>query len=409
MDFQEKLSKYAEVAIKAALNVQPGQKLYIASPLYASDFVREVARYAYRQGASFVDVMYRDSDLPRLRFEEAPPDTFDIIPTHIVDTVYEYTKNGDARLAIIGEDPDALNGINPEYLATYNRALGTYASKIRDLGNANNWCGMAIPSVEWAEKVFPELKGQQAVAKLWDAIFAICRINAADPIAAWEAHMANLSARRDWMNDQRFSAFHYTGPGTDLKVGLADGHEWFTAKWTAGNGVEFIANVPTEEIFTAPHRERINGTVAATMPLSYSSTLIDQFSLTFKDGKVVDFRAAQGEEVLRNLLETDDGSSSLGEVALVPHSSPISQSGLIFYNTLFDENASCHIALGNAYSWTISNGDDMSEEEFMNAGGNKSVVHVDFMIGSGEIDIDGVRADGSAEPIMRNGEWAFEV
>ncbi|MBN2472789.1 MAG: aminopeptidase, partial [Anaerolineae bacterium] len=275
--------------------------------------------------------------------------------------------------------------------------------------SAMNWLVVSAPTKAWARKIFEGASDDVLVPALWDAIFATCRINASDPVAAWEAHLAGLAARHAYLNDRRYTALRLAGPGTDLTIGLPEGHIWMGGKVTSGNGITFTPNLPTEEVFSMPQRDRVDGTVASTKPLNLGGSLIENFSLTFKDGAVVDVQAEKGEEHLRKLLDTDDGARRLGEIALVPHSSPISASGLLFYNTLYDENASCHVALGRAYRMTMENGGAMDDDAFAAAGGNNSLIHVDFMIGSGELDIDGIMASGEAEPVMRGGEWAFEV
>jgi aminopeptidase len=272
--------------------------------------------------------------------------------------------------------------------------------------NDTNWAVVAAASSGWAEKIYPGLPTSDAVARLWEAIARMCRLDTPDPLAAWEAHLGNLAARSEYLNSKRYSALKYTGPGTDLTLGLPDGHIWVSGRSASRAGVPFTANLPTEEVFTIAHKDRVEGTVRASKPLSYGSTLIDGFTVTFERGRIVKMTAEKNADTLQRLLDTDEGARRLGEVALVPHSSPISQSGLLYYNTLFDENAASHVALGNAYKFTLKGGNDMSDAEFEKAGGNRSGVHVDFMIGSGDLDVDGVLPNGSVEPLMRKGEWA---
>jgi aminopeptidase len=253
--------------------------------------------------------------------------------------------------------------------------------------------------------VFPGIAAPQQLAKLWDAISRLCRLDRPDPIAAWETHLAALARRRDYLNRKQYTALRYRGPGTDLVIGLPAGHVWVSGRSTSASGIAFTPNIPTEEVFTMPHKDRVEGTVRSTKPLSYGGTLIEGFSFRFAGGRIVDLTAERGEDVLRQLVGMDEGAARLGEVALVPHDSPVAQSGLLFFNTLFDENAASHVALGSAYKFTLSGGDVMSDEEFERAGGNHSATHVDFMIGSAELDVDGVLADGGAEPLMRRGVW----
>ena len=275
--------------------------------------------------------------------------------------------------------------------------------------NQTNWTVVAAAGAAWARRVFPDAPPDQQVPRLWDAIARLCRLDRPDPVAAWEAHLAALAARRDDLNRRRYDALRYRGPGVDLTIGLPAGHQWVSGRSTSRGGIEFAPNLPTEEVFTMPHKDRVDGVVRSSKPLSYGNSLVQDFSLTFEGGRVVAMQAARGEAVLRQLLDTDEGARRLGELALVPHSSPVSQSGLLFFNTLFDENAASHVALGSAYRFTLEGGETMSDEAFETAGGNRSAAHVDFMIGSAELDIDGVRRGGSSEPLMRAGEWAQPV
>jgi aminopeptidase len=281
------------------------------------------------------------------------------------------------------------------------RPFREYLSK-----NGSNWSIIAAPHPAWAARVFPDVARTEQIDALWDAIAKLVRLDQPDPVAAWEAHLAALGARRDFLNDRRYDALEYRGPGTHLKVGLAQGHVWAAGRSTSANGVPFSPNLPTEEVFTMPHRNRVDGTVKATKPLSFGGTLIEDFAVTFEAGRAVSITAARGESVLNDLIATDPGAARLGEVALVPHHSPVAQSGLLFYNTLFDENAASHIAFGSAYKFTMEDAESMADDAFEAAGGNRSAAHVDFMIGSAHLDVDGIRADGTVEPLMRGGEWA---
>jgi aminopeptidase len=275
--------------------------------------------------------------------------------------------------------------------------------------NTVNWLVIPASYPGWATKVFPDLPSEEAVAKLWQALFRVCRLDHPDPLAAWREHIHRLAARCTHLNARGYHALRFTGPGTDLTVGLPDGHLWESARFVSQQGVDYTANLPTEEIFTLPHQSRTEGTVTSTRPLNYGDSVIDGFRLRFSGGRVVEAAASKGEAVLHELLEADEGARRLGEVALVPHSSPISQSGLTFYNTLLDENCASHIALGEAYRSSLKGGEGMDDAEFAAAGGNLSLVHVDFMVGSGEVDVDGLTDSGPSEPIMRRGEWAFDV
>jgi aminopeptidase len=316
-------------------------------------------------------------------------------------------RNGAARLAITGNDPSLLSMEDPEKVSRANRAMSKAYRPALELITRHeiNWTIVACATPAWAAAVFPDLPKDEAVARLWNAIFAASRADQPDPVAAWKKHDANLHARCDRLNEKSYSALHFRGPGTDLRVGLSDGHLWLGGGTTAGNGQYCIANMPTEEVFTTPHKDRVEGKVTSTKPLSHQGTMIEGISVEFKDGKIVEAHANRGQQVLQRMIETDEGARRLGEVSLVPHSSPISASGLLFMNTLFDENAACHIALGQAYSSCLRDGDTLTPEQLTARGANSSLIHVDWMIGSNRIDVDGITAAGNSEPVMRAGEW----
>jgi aminopeptidase len=317
-------------------------------------------------------------------------------------------SNNTARLAVVGDNPMLLSGEDPAKVARASKANSmAYQPALEKIVNFDvNWNIVAWPGTAWAKLMFPDDGEERAVAKLAEAIFAASRVDSADPIANWTAHNAALRQRTDWLNGQRFHALHFSGPGTDLTVGLADGHEWVGGASTSKNGIVCNPNIPTEEVFTTPHAQRVDGHVRSTKPLSYQGTLIDNIAVRFEQGRIVEATASRGADVLNKVLDTDEGARRLGEVALVPHSSPISKSGLLFYNTLFDENAACHIALGQCYSKCFVDGGKLTPEQLAAQGGNKSFIHIDWMIGSGETDIDGLRSDGSRVPVFRKGEWA---
>jgi aminopeptidase len=313
-----------------------------------------------------------------------------------------------ARLAIVGDDPMLLAAEDPDKVGRANKAnsIAYTPARERITNFAINWNIISWPGKAWAQLMFPELTEDEAVAKLAQAIFAASRVDQGDPVAAWRDHNARLRERSDWLNGQAFDALHFTGPGTDLTVGLADGHEWMGGASMARNGIICNPNIPSEEVFTTPHALRVEGHVSSTKPLSHQGSLIDGIRVTFEGGRITEAHATKGQEVLRRVLETDEGAGRLGEVALVPHGSPISQSGLLFYNTLFDENAACHIALGQCYSKCFKGGDKMTPDQVVAQGGNSSAIHIDWMIGSDQIDIDGVQKDGRRVPVFRKGEWA---
>ena len=404
----QKLEKLAEVAVKVGLRLEGGQDLVITAPLPALPLVRLITKHAYKAGAGLVTTFYSDEETTLARYEHAPDASFDKASDWLYEGMARAYANGAARLAISGDNPMLLAAQDPAKVARANKANSmAYKPALEKIANFDiNWNIVSYPNPSWARQVFPDVPDDVAVGKLAEAIFAASRVDVADPITAWAEHNANLKKRSTWLNGERFAALHFTGPGTDLTVGLADGHEWHGGASTAKNGITCNPNIPTEEVFTTPHALKVEGHVSSTKPLSHQGTLIDNIQVKFEAGRIVEAKASKGEEVLNKVLDTDDGARRLGEVALVPHSSPISKSGVLFYNTLFDENASCHIALGQCYSKCFLDGASLSQEQIKAQGGNSSLIHIDWMIGSDKIDIDGVRADGSRLPVMRKGEWA---
>jgi aminopeptidase len=403
-----KLDRLAEVAVRVGLNLQPGQDLLMTAPVAALPLVRLIATHAYRAGAGLVTPFLGDEEVALARYRHAPDASFDRAAGWLYEGMGKAFSQNTARLAIVGDDPMLLSEQDPEKVARANKANSlAYKPALEKIAGFDiNWNIVAWPGTAWAKLVFPGESEEQAVGRLADAIFSASRVDGDDAIGAWESHNNALAVRRDWLNGERFSALRFTGPGTDLTVGLADGHEWQGGASTAKNGVVCNANIPTEEVFTTPHALRVEGHVSSTKPLSYQGTLIDDIRVRFEGGRIVEAHAARGEAVLAKVLDTDEGARRLGEVALVPHSSPISKSGILFYNTLFDENASCHIALGQCYAKCFLGGDRLTPAEIAAQGGNSSLIHIDWMIGSDKVDIDGVRPDGSAVPVFRKGEWA---
>jgi len=414
---QEMLQKYAEAIVKVGLNIRKGQRLIInlaatrGVPQQFAPLVREVAKAAYEVGARYVDVIWGDEEMLRLRAQYAPRDSFEEYSTWQIDAMLRMIENGDALLSITGSNPDLLGGLDPEILGIMQRTHLQHFSKVSEkvTTNAINWCVAAAAGEDWAKKVFPELSAEKAQEKLWTEIFEATRVDQPDPIGAWQTHIVNLRKRALYLQAKQYTGLHYSAPGTDFTLGLPSGHLWISAQSMAQNGVAFTANMPTEEVFTLPDRNRADGVVSSSFPLSYAGTLIEDFQVTFENGRIVKVSAQKGEAALQKLVDTDEGSHRLGEVALVPASSPIAQRGHLFYNTLFDENASCHIAIGRAYRFTLTGGEELTDEEFSSAGGNVSLNHVDFMIGSPEMDIDGIKQDGTREPVMRKGEWALDL
>ena len=408
MSHAEKLDRLAAVAVEVGLGLGRGQELVMTAPLEAVPLARSITEHAYRAGAALVTTLFTDEEATLLRFRYAPEESFDRAAEWLHSGVAAAFRSGAARLAITGANPALLARENPDKVSRVNVANSKAMRPALELITRHeiNWTIIACATPAWARAVFPGDPEEVAVNRLWDAIFATTRIDLADPVAAWREHDAQLRKRAEILNSKRFSALHFRGPGTDLKVGLADDHLWLGGGTTARNGFECIPNMPTEEVFTTPHKDRVEGTVTSTKPLSYQGTLIENIVVRFENGRIVQASAQQGETVLRSMLETDEGARKLGEVALVPHSSPIAKSGLLFWNTLFDENAASHIALGQAYSTCIRGGDALDSAQLAAKGANESLIHVDWMIGSGAMDLDGLRFDGSAEPLMRQGEWA---
>lgn len=404
---ESKLDRLGEVAVRVGLGLQKGQELVMTAPIEALPLVRRITEHAYKAGASLVTTLFSDDETTLMRFRHAPDGSFDIASGWLYEGMAGAFRNGAARLAIAGDNPALLSGQDGDKVSRANRARSKAYQPALELiaGFDINWTIVSYASQAWAKAVFPDEPDSIAVAKLWDAIFAASRVDRRDPIAAWAEHNDALHARTALLNAKRFSALHFRGPGTDLKVGLADDHEWEGGASTAKNGVVCNPNIPSEEVFTTPHKDRVEGTVTSTKPLSYQGTLIEDISVRFEAGRIVEATARTGEDVLKKVLDTDEGAARLGEVALVPHSSPISASGLLFYNTLYDENAACHIALGQAYAKCIRGGDKMSADELAEKGANKSLIHIDWMIGSGLVDVDGIDAAGNSEPLMRQGEW----
>ncbi len=403
------LDAYAGLTVRSGLNISPGQQLLITAPLDAVPLVRRITEHAYRAGASLVTTIYSDDVTTLARYQHAADDTFDTAQAWLFNGMAEAFKGGAARLAIAGEDPALLSGQDPRKLTRANKARSLAYRPALELitGFAINWCVIAAATPAWAKSVFPELPEADALERLWRAIFSCTRADLPDPVKAWEEHSAALARRTAFLNERRYAALKYSGPGTDLTLGLADDHVWKGGAGRARNGVICNANIPTEEVFTCPHKDRVDGTVCSTKPLSYQGSLIDGIKVRFEKGRIVEMTAAKGEEAFRSLISTDEGAARLGEVALVPHSSPISASGIIFNNTLFDENAASHIAVGQSYTENIRDGGNRTQDEMAALGANTSLVHVDWMIGSGALDIDGVKADGTSEPLMRKGEWAI--
>ncbi|MFN8178967.1 MAG: aminopeptidase [bacterium] len=408
LSFEQSLERYADVVVRIGVGLQKGQRLVVRASVETAPFTRAAVAAAYRAGARMVDVLWTDDQVDLARFRLAPRDSFDEFPTAVPNALLASGERGDAVLSVYATDPTLLKDQDPELVAKTDKARQTYlmpfSKKIS--GKEVNWCVASAPIPSWAGQVFPDLSAEAAVRKLWEEIFRTCRIDRPDPVAAWETHIADLARRREQLDRKQYAALRFRSPGTDLTVGLPDRHHWLGGRSdTVRTNIPFVANLPTEEVFTTPHKDRVDGVVRATKPLAHAGKLVEGFELRFEKGRVTSIKAEKNQAVLEKLVETDEGAHRLGEVALVPHGSPISKSGILFFNTLFDENASCHVALGRSYRICVVGGENMNDEEFARAGGNDSLAHVDFMIGSAQTDIDAVAKDGKVEPLMRAGEW----
>jgi aminopeptidase len=411
LTFEQKLEHYADLIIRVGLNLQVHQRLLISgAPLEGAPFVRALTASAYKAGCRLVNVVWNDEQLTLERFRHAPRDSFEEFADSGLAALAETIERGDALLSISANDPALLKNQDPKLVSTAMRVRAMkskpYSEKI--MQDAVNWCVAAMPTLAWAQGVFPDLQGEAAIHALWEAIFMTTRADLPNTVEAWKTHLGTLDHRSDLLNTRHYAALRFTGPGTNLRIGLPKKHLWMSGGSKTQSGIDFVANLPTEEIFTLPHKDQVDGEVSSTKPLSYAGVLIDGIRVRFEAGKIVEASAKHGEDAFLRLLDTDEGARHIGEVALVPHKSPISSSGILFNNTLFDENAACHIALGAAYPFTLQNGVGMNKNELAVHGANDSIIHVDWMIGSGQISVHGERNDGSLEPIMTNGDWVLE-
>jgi len=404
------LEKYAELIVKIGVNLQKKQTLVISSPIECAPFARMIAEVAYLAGARDVVMNYKDELFSKVRFLQAPDEVFDEFPQWQKEFYLSYVKEGAAFISIAASDPELLKNVNADRVAKVQKASNVALQEYRErlMSNKNAWCVVSIPTKSWATKVFPGLSADEALEKLWDAILKTVRVEGQDPVAAWSQHKNKLKVSADFLNAKQFKFLRYKNSlGTDLEIELPENHIWLGGSEYTPEGVEFIANMPTEEVFTLPKKTGVNGFVVSSMPLNYNGNLIEQFTLTFKAGKIIDFTAVHGYEVLKKLIETDEGSYYLGEVALVPYDSPISNAKILYFNTLFDENASCHLAIGKAYPVCIKDGKNMNKQELDQLEVNDSLTHVDFMIGTQDLAIIGVTAAGVEIPVFKNGNFAF--
>lgn len=408
--FQILLKKYAEVTVQTGLNLQSGQRLIIKAPIEARELVHRVAEAAYRKGCVLVNVLWEDETFQRIRYTNAPENSFSEYSASQIKPLLEAAENNHVILNIKAESPGYLDDIDTEIIKTAHKATINELSKLQDylIKNATNWCMINAATPRWAEALFPNIGTKKAVERLWEAIFTATRIYEDDPIASWQSHIANLQKRIRYLNQKHYSALHFKSQKTDLTVKLAKDHEWRggVVETANENKISFTPNLPTEEIFTAPHKDKVNGIVYSTKPLVYQGNKISKFWLRFKNGEIQDFDAQEGKEMLQYIIELDNGSSRLGEIGLVGNESPVAQTNITFQNTLFDENSATHLAVGKALPYSIKNGLNLTKEQFANKGGNTSSVHIDFMIGSGEMDVHGV-TDTQTEQIMQGGSWAI--
>ncbi len=405
----ETMEKYAQLIVKTGVNVQKGQTLVISTPVECAPFARMLSRIAYQEGAKEVVFNWKDELSSQIRYLYAPEETFGAFPDWNKEFYVSYARQGAAFISIAASDPELMKDVDPKRIAKDSKARSTalkeYSERI--MSNRNAWCVVSIPTVSWAKKVFPGLADEEAVEKLWNAILMTVRVDRDNPVAAWNEHKAALAKRSGFLNTNAFKYLIYRNSlGTDLKIELPENHLWMGGSDNTPEGQVFMANMPTEEVYTLPKKTGVNGTVVSSMPLNYGGTLIEEFSLSFEDGRIVDFKAKKGYEALKNLIETDEGSHYLGEVALVPYDSPISNSKILFYNTLFDENASCHLAIGKAYP-CLKDADSLTEKEMEELGVNDSLVHEDFMIGTADLEITGVTGSGEEIPVFRNGNFVL--
>lgn len=406
--FNDLLLKYAKLAISKGVNIQQDGLLVINSPIECSDFVRMIAEEAYKAGACDVVINYTDEKFNKIKFNYSNKEVLSFVPNFEKDKYDYYVDKNAAFLSISASDPDIFKDVDSDKISLYQKSRRVALHKYYQAcnSNKNSWCIISIPTENWAKKVFNDVNSNEAVEKLWDAIFTVMRLKEDNPIDAWNKHTNLLHEKVSELNNHEFEYLHFTNSiGTDLKIGLVKNHIWCGGEDLTQDGLNFIANMPTEEVYTTPKLNDVNGIVYSSKPLSYCGNLINNFSLTFKDGKVVDCFAETGLDILKELLNTDEGSRHLGEVALVPYNSPISNSNIIFYNTLYDENASCHLALGSSYPCCIKNGEKMTNDETKLAGANVSLTHVDFMIGTKDTDIIGIKPNGEKVQIFKDGNW----
>ena len=409
-NFDQLLDKYAHLIVHKALTITDGDYVHINTDVDQVPLTRLLVRKSYEAGAAKVYIDWSDDQIGRDHIVYQSDAELAQVTDYEIARAHDLIDKRAKRIALRSSDPNAYQGVDPHKINVRQLALSEAMKDVRLATQANvvSWVVVCGAGEKWAELVFPDLESTEAqVDALWDQIFKTTRVYAEDPVKAWDDHEETLQTKARFLNEHQFDALHYTGPGTDFTIGLPVNHLWEAANSYNQKGEKFIANMPTEEVFTSPDCWRADGVITSSKPLSYGGHVIDQMTFRFKDGEIIKAEAVQGEETLQKLVNEQAGATRLGEVALVPHHSPISQSGITFYNTLFDENASNHLAIGQAYAFTIEGGTEMTQEELQAAGLNRSNVHVDFMVGNGEMNVDGITKDGQVIPIMRQGEWAF--
>ncbi|MED4532296.1 aminopeptidase [Metabacillus fastidiosus] len=405
--FEEKIQKYAELAVKVGVNIQKGQTLVIFASISAVDFVRKISRTAYKNGANQVYIEWNDEKLQRLECELASEEALTNIPMWKIKGYEKMAEEGAAFLYVLSPYIDNMEGIDPDRINLAANAVSEASRHFMEglISMQTAWSVVAIPTVQWAKKVFPRLESKEGIKKLWESIFYVTRIDCNNPVTAWKEHLNGLNEKTELLNNKSFRFLHFKGPGTNLTIELPKNHLWVNGLNRNAKGTPFICNLPTEEVYTTPLKTGVNGTVQITKPLVYDGQLIDGFTLTFEKGRIIDFSAKSGYEQLKQMISTDEGTRYIGEVALVPHHSPISISKLIYYHTLFDENAACHIAIGHAYTTGLKEGGMMTTEEREENNINSSLIHIDVMIGQEQLQVDGEREDGEIEPIFIQGNW----
>jgi aminopeptidase len=403
------MEKYADLLVRVGINIQNDQTLVVSAPIETADFARLLSSKAYEAGAREVVIRWIDEKSAKIRYDMAPDEIFDEAPEWVKAFFKEYAEKDAAFISISASDPELMKDVNPKRISRQNKAMNQALSfyRSRIMSNKNAWCVASIPTEAWAKKVFPN-DMEKSLELLWEAIFKAVRVDRDNPVEAWQKHQDELNLRRNFLEKNNFKSLRYKNSlGTDLEVKLVEGHKWYGGGDKGPKGQIFFANMPTEEVFTMPDKYGANGKVFSALPLNYNGNLIESFWFEFKEGEVIDFGAKKGEEVLKGMLETDDGAKRLGEVALVPYDSPISNQNILFYNTLFDENASCHFALGKAYLLCVENGENIDPKDFDKMGINDSLIHVDFMVGTKDLEITGICHDGSEVPVFKKGNFVI--